>query len=1030
MKHKFSKEVLEMRRILVILMVCVAMFFIFPKVVHAGKDIVIKVDGKNISFPSEKPFVDKSKNTMIPLRIVSQNMGYRILLNLKTGETIVYNAKTKVVLKNGSNVIRVNGKVQKMDTKMILKNGWSFVPLRFVTQVFGAKVTVNAKTNQIDIKTKLNVPIVDNIVGIVQSNQKAFAVTGKGEAYATVEYVIKDTKNKMGKGYVKANEKGMFRIAVDARYLLDGKITVELLQKKDGLSSEKIVRNTTKDVIGPTVSMSELRNIYANNQSSYAVNGIAEEGSQLTMEAIDREGKKIRKQVFVGREGLYYAVFDLTELKNGSVQMYLSAKDTKGNTGTVIQKTIQKDDAVYELDAVEQEKWNVYNDGTHPIETTKGINDALKWANENQKTTFKMPKGTYLIAKGVGEADTNARINMVSNMTFSLDKETVIQKEANKWEMYNTLFLGEKVRNVTIQGGIYRGDKETHDYSGRYAPSSGGTHEWGLGIEVKGAENVVIDGVKTEKFTGDGIATGGATIAGSFINPQDVEVGSLDDEGNPISAMGKVRTNNRKVTHFDNPAYQTYRNIYFWVPQGMTSNKVDIYYYRKDGSFISVDKQKKFYFEESIIPEGADYFRAVFDAPSPTGVSIQRMTIANSKHIVIKNSDMGYNRRQGITAGGEHVLIENNNIHDIGGIPPGSGIDIEPGFMPAIDINIKNNNFDRNHINMVLAYGKDSIIDGNTFGWGGPGSVGVKIWEGYIGNIEIKNNTFKGSGLDVSAKSLVTNNTFIEGMASFNGDDVVVDGIKGVDSSIGFGTKTPMGVTASNIDLTMTGKLSAGVSVENAPVYVKNLTIKGPSNGKVLGGNAANGSIFDNLQIIGYNSQKGFSFPRGTYNNCVIQASTENTNIYGPGISNSGKFEFHNCSFQTTRSALIVHNVDADVTIDNSNFEILNPTGYSLGFIDVQKAKHVSLTNSIFHAEKNTDKGYNLIRIGVAGWQSGPVNVGSVVINGNTFYASVPANGINTLDGGVDAEPYDIRNNTLNGTVMKLREKDMNLNNQ
>lgn len=79
---------------------------------------------------------------------------------------------------------------------------------------------------------------------------------------------------------------------------------------------------------------------------------------------------------------------------------------------------------------------------------------------------FKVPAGTYLIAKGTdGQWDTRGRINMVSDMTFWLDEKAIIQKETNGFADYSTLLVGVGVKNVTIKGGTYRGDRDTHNYS-------------------------------------------------------------------------------------------------------------------------------------------------------------------------------------------------------------------------------------------------------------------------------------------------------------------------------------------------------------------------------------------------------------------------------------------------------------------------------------------------------------------------------------------------------------------------------------
>ena len=130
--------------------------------------------------------------------------------------------------------------------------------------------------------------------------------------------------------------------------------------------------------------------------------------------------------------------------------------------------------------------------------------------------------------------------------------------------------------------------------------------------------------------------------------------------------------------------------------------------------------------ENPIIPDGADYFRAVFGAPTTKGVKVSRMTVDISKNVTIKNCDIGYNRRQGISlVGSDGVEIVNNHIHHTNGTAPQSGIDIEPGFYPGRNTIIKGNTFTENKIQIVLAYGENVTIEENSFKQTISGSVGV-----------------------------------------------------------------------------------------------------------------------------------------------------------------------------------------------------------------------------------------------------------------------------------------------------------------
>lgn len=101
----------------------------------------------------------------------------------------------------------------------------------------------------------------------------------------------------------------------------------------------------------------------------------------------------------------------------------------------------------------------------------------------------------------------SAPILIPSNVYFHNSAEIVMLPTDMKW--YNMVLL-DKVDNVTIEGGTFRGDADTH---------TGTEGEWGHGIRCGGATNVTLKNFTSTMQWGDGIdliegfdATGEATI--------------------------------------------------------------------------------------------------------------------------------------------------------------------------------------------------------------------------------------------------------------------------------------------------------------------------------------------------------------------------------------------------------------------------------------------------------------------------------------------------------------------------------------
>lgn len=678
----------------------------------------------------------------------------------------------------------------------------------------------------------------------------------------------------------------------------------------------------------------------------------------------------------------------------------------------------------YILNETERLKWNIFNDGTHSMETTIGINNALKWASDNNITVFKVPEGIYLIAKGSGEQDPLARINMVSNLTFELENNAVIRKEKNGFKEYYLLYIGRDIENVTIKGGSYVGDKTEHDFS------SGGTHEFGYGINITGANNIVIDNIRANNFTGDGIFVGGSVRFQKILYEDSFESGSINDLGNPVSQSGKIRTKSIKL---DNKIYKDFPNLYFWQTQGLyKGSTTSVFYYDTNGNFIKSDKDLRQIRGESIIPDSADSYRLVFDAATPSGARVAVTTLDRSNQVVIKNSDISHNRRQGVSiVGAKNIEITNNSIHHINGTPPSSGIDIEGGFMLNNDIIIKDNVFYNNaSYNIILYDGKNVTVINNYLGPNeNKSSIGLAISSPFDSGAIIAENIFHQSKIAVGSESLFTNNIMINSVASITGSNVKIHGMTFIDSTLISNSNIPLGNEFIDILMDHHQKVSYGIIMDGEPAYFKNLIMNGtPQLNEFFIRSIKEGSIFDSLQLNNLNPLRGTELPCGTFNNCSFK--TESLGTSSVKLSKSGKYTFNNCTFQLNRTNLVVSNPLIDLSISNSSFNVLKDTGTGVSIINIEKANKVILVNNLIDGTRNINKLFKLIQIGMSGTASTTVNVKDGTIQGNILKSITEVEGISTVFGGVNANPYLVENNKLYNASLNLKSNDINRNNQ
>jgi len=385
---------------------------------------------------------------------------------------------------------------------------------------------------------------------------------------------------------------------------------------------------------------------------------------------------------------------------------------------------------------VELERWGIRNDGTDASGTTAGINLMLLWASAQQIHAVYLPSGSYMVSK-------DSQINMVANMLWELPDDAIIQKETNGKENYKTLAIMYGTNNVTLRGGWYKGDRETHNYSGKDTPYSAGTHESGYGILLEGANEVVIEGVKATHFTGDGLVIGGAAQLGSDIYAGNFESGSLNDAGVPVNDQNQIRT----IDMFSLTKSRFVEQKFFEFSNWSNAFDFQVYFYNDKKSFITrVSTQVRTRVD---IPEGATQMRIVINKPSATGIYGEYWQRVASEDTIIRNSEFAFNRRQGITVGGGHnTLIENNKFHDMSGVAPMSGIDVEGGYGENgywnSNITIRKNEFWNNaRYDVILYDGRGAVVADNHLA--SKGAIGVAVSSSFAGDAVIQNNHFDGT---------------------------------------------------------------------------------------------------------------------------------------------------------------------------------------------------------------------------------------------------------------------------------------------
>lgn len=106
--------------------------------------------GRNLKF--DTPPVIKEGRTLIPIRAITEGFGAEIAWNAETKEVTITKDGKVMVLTLGSNTAVVNGETIQIDAKAESINGRTVVPLRFIIENLGLKVEWDSETETIEIE--------------------------------------------------------------------------------------------------------------------------------------------------------------------------------------------------------------------------------------------------------------------------------------------------------------------------------------------------------------------------------------------------------------------------------------------------------------------------------------------------------------------------------------------------------------------------------------------------------------------------------------------------------------------------------------------------------------------------------------------------------------------------------------------------------------------------------------------------------------------------------------------------------------
>lgn len=135
---------------IVLFMLLFVGLWVIPGLSYAdGGQAKIYLNDKQLGTTGDTKVEIINKSVMIPIRMVAEELGYGVKWEQKTGTvTIEQNGSTIKMVVNNKNATVDNQSV-KLDNAPVLRKGTTLVPLRFVGEQFGMKVSWNNTTKTV-----------------------------------------------------------------------------------------------------------------------------------------------------------------------------------------------------------------------------------------------------------------------------------------------------------------------------------------------------------------------------------------------------------------------------------------------------------------------------------------------------------------------------------------------------------------------------------------------------------------------------------------------------------------------------------------------------------------------------------------------------------------------------------------------------------------------------------------------------------------------------------------------------------------
>ena len=141
-----------MKKTIALLLTVLLLLSMIPQTAFADQTVTVLFNGSPLTF--DVPPVILNGRTMVPLRAIFEALGAEVSWDDASETAIGVRRGVRVSVTVDSTAATINGKAVTLDQSAVLMNGRTLVPLRFVSEAFGAEVGWDDKTQTVTIKAE------------------------------------------------------------------------------------------------------------------------------------------------------------------------------------------------------------------------------------------------------------------------------------------------------------------------------------------------------------------------------------------------------------------------------------------------------------------------------------------------------------------------------------------------------------------------------------------------------------------------------------------------------------------------------------------------------------------------------------------------------------------------------------------------------------------------------------------------------------------------------------------------------------